>query len=774
MSKDAKSEKDKEEARVGFSVDTHLFRELGELLVGRESTALIELVKNAYDADATEVTVYGEQLGDRKRGVIRVRDNGTGMDLIAFKKGFLTIASRTKDVGDRTSPRYKRRYTGAKGVGRLATHKLGSRLDVESLVWATKVKPVMAPGVVAHIDWELVERAETLDKVQPDALSATATAERPDEGHGTTLTISKLKANWTPGKLTSFVVEVQALQAPEALWKAIPKAVTAGPTLFEEATVADVQGDDPGFSVRLEGDFDTGESYWPTVLETAHWVLEIEANASGVQYNILPTKKAVSEQIVASGTRPVRFKEDHPAPSEGPFFQSRILVRSGAQKSKDQGWATRKSGIRLYVEGFRILPYGETTDDWLALNRDTTERTRSLKLLDGTDLGSELKAISGDEGLLFLPNKHYFGAVFLTTNRAPSLKVLVTREGLVPNEGYEHLVTIVRKGIALLTRVRAATRSVEITPGQPAEGTPASPIRGSALRDQTLGAIERLERQSESLEELGQHAPPEITQRLQDVAKEIKKATAVARDTIPASSLIRVLATVGTQLAAFVHEVNRLLSMASNISALIELHQSKAQSASEKKALGSIQRSVGELRLAIERQASYLSDVTSPDARRRRSAQPLREVFDVAWRLLAATAERKEIRLDNSIEPSIKTIPMFRAELVAVFTNVLTNALKAAGPGGKIEAKAAVSGDGELRLKLQNTGTAVDLSEAERWFRAFESTTTEVDPVLGQGMGLGLTITRDILVESGGSIQFIAPSRGFATALEMVFPRSKR
>ena len=37
-----------------FTVDTHLFRELGELLVGRDSTALIELIKNAYDADATE------------------------------------------------------------------------------------------------------------------------------------------------------------------------------------------------------------------------------------------------------------------------------------------------------------------------------------------------------------------------------------------------------------------------------------------------------------------------------------------------------------------------------------------------------------------------------------------------------------------------------------------------------------------------------------------------------------------------------------------------
>ena len=50
-----------------FTVDTHLFRELGELLVGRDSTALVELIKNSYDADATEVVVYGEALSNVTR-----------------------------------------------------------------------------------------------------------------------------------------------------------------------------------------------------------------------------------------------------------------------------------------------------------------------------------------------------------------------------------------------------------------------------------------------------------------------------------------------------------------------------------------------------------------------------------------------------------------------------------------------------------------------------------------------------------------------------------
>src|SRR4051812_35499746 len=104
---------------ANFTVDTHLFRELGEFLVGRPSTALVELIKNAYDADATSVTVFGENLKDPIQGRILITDSGNGMGRNEFEQGFLRIASRLKEEGDRRSPVFGRRYTGAKGVGRL-------------------------------------------------------------------------------------------------------------------------------------------------------------------------------------------------------------------------------------------------------------------------------------------------------------------------------------------------------------------------------------------------------------------------------------------------------------------------------------------------------------------------------------------------------------------------------------------------------------------------------------------------------------------------------
>src|SRR5438552_18388124 len=118
-----------------FTVDTHLFRELGELLVGRDSTALVELVKNAYDADATNVIVYGEGLDDLRQAWVRISDDGVGMSPAEFEQGFLRIASRLREQGSRQSKRYSRRYTGAKGIGRLAAHKIARLMELRSVAW---------------------------------------------------------------------------------------------------------------------------------------------------------------------------------------------------------------------------------------------------------------------------------------------------------------------------------------------------------------------------------------------------------------------------------------------------------------------------------------------------------------------------------------------------------------------------------------------------------------------------------------------------------------
>jgi signal transduction histidine kinase len=234
--------------------------------------------------------------------------------------------------------------------------------------------------------------------------------------------------------------------------------------------------------------------------------------------------------------------------------------------------------------------------------------------------------------------------------------------------------------------------------------------------------------------------------------------------------MLRVLASIGTQLSSFVHELNGLLGIAESIEAALKrvLEESGELKRDTKTKLTEIVRSTGDLRRFVERQASYLIDVVSVDARRRRSRHRLHSRFDTASRLVQTAADLRGIRIENEIPSDLKSPPMFAAELTTVFANLLTNAIKAAGKGGGIRAQGK-NVAGKTVVRIENTGKAVNLTTSERWFKPFESTTADVDPVLGQGMGLGLTITRSMLDEYGAQISFVKPSRGFATAVEIAF-----
>ena len=186
----------------GFRVDTGLFRELGEFLVGRDSTALMELVKNSYDADATAVVLHASGLAD-SGGNITIEDDGIGMTIDEFQEGFLTIAGRSRLAGDRCSLKYGRRYSGAKGVGRLAAHKLSSELRVQTQADGDVRRLTHRPDTVsATIDWDLIEEHSTIESIGQGLEVSTEPSHR---NTGTRIELSRLRRKWTTGEIKRFL-----------------------------------------------------------------------------------------------------------------------------------------------------------------------------------------------------------------------------------------------------------------------------------------------------------------------------------------------------------------------------------------------------------------------------------------------------------------------------------------------------------------------------------------------------------------------------------------
>ncbi len=684
-----------------------------------------------------------------------------------FRRGFLTIAGRTKDSHGRASAKFDRRYTGAKGIGRLAAHKLAKKIEIESCPDPGFVDP---SNVIlrAAIDWDVIESKELFKEIEESRAVVVDTEPRPRAAKpGTTITLQRLRKKWTPTELVQFQSEVESFRPPDVLIH-LPAGLVKGGLLFDGPIVADVGAPGTDFQCELSGAFETGEEFWPQVAQAAHWLIEINARSrrGPVRLRVSPTSNGKREFPDA---RTADYPIPHPDHEVGPHFHARILIREGGGGNRAfKQWTSRSYGVRIYNEGFRVLPYGEPNNDWLSLDADYKTRPKTLSYLD--EKGFQASAEDENEGLVFLGNSGYFGAVFLTSSGAPNLRMLVNREGFIADASFDHLVSIVRTAVYLSVRVRAAAKlHTRVERREARRGNVESRLELKHAVEVSVIKATELAREAKQLAAQGDIQGAKA--RIDQAATQFSHGAEVHGRLMTEGAILRVLASVGTQMTAFVHEINSILGMAKALeSAVAEIAQELTLSAVQRRRLSHLRSAIEDLRRGIERQASYLTDVVSPDARRRRSRQKLSDRFDAACRFTSPTAARRGIEVENRIPPDLKSPPMFPAELTVIFSNLLTNAIKAAGVEGTIRATGRENREGSVTIRIENTGAAVDLDDAERWFRPFESTTIETDPVLGQGMGMGLPITRNVLEEYGATIQFAAPARGFATALELVFP----
>lgn len=750
-----------------FTVDTHLFRELGELLVGRDSMALMELIKNSYDADATLVTVTGTDIRNPRTGRIVVQDNGVGMTPEIFEKGFLTIASRHKDKGERRSSRFKRRFTGEKGVGRLATHKLANVVEISSIPNPIYVKKA-THGVKARIDWREIAKVETLSDLAQSGAIQVESIEIGDQQPGTSISLSHLKARWTDASLKRFYSELDGLLPPEDI---IDLSKDLFASTFLRNTIPylrDIKAGTKGsFTCLLQGDLQTGESYRSELASNAAWVLEIDATGqdSSVDFHIAPRIDSGQyndpSECVADYTIPFPEHKDRPR------FYARILIRQNSL------WKKENAGVRMFMEGFRVLPYGEPTDDWLGVDSDYAERSRQIKSLEGIDFGEE-EASDPNFGLVFLRNRSYRGAVFLTRSSAPTMRMLVNREGFIPNDSFHAVRDMVRVGIGLSVRVRAAAGSPrreerrELRRIQLAGVPNAPPAELREMVADTVSKALSLAKEAKSAAEKGDTSS--AASHLIKASQLYSRASGLADALVTEPQMTRVLAGLGTHVSSLLHEVKGLISVARSIElALKSVRRTDGMSRTLAQKLAGLERQVSDMRFQVERQAAFLADLTSPDARRRRSKQSLADRFNSVLSWIQPQAEERGIIIENAVAADAVTTPMFPAEINIVLANVLSNAVKAAGKDGRIKL-ATDRVDGATIVTVQNTGKAVSLKNSERWFRPFQSTSHKADVQFGQGMGMGLTIVRDIVIENRGSVQFVKPQPPFSTALEIRFP----
>ena len=166
------ADKKLEDGHVQFQTEGRLLQELGERLVASPQVALVELVKNSFDADATTCEIRVEPKGT----ALTLSDNGLGMTLDDFEQRWMRIATGAK-TDQRVSRQFGRRVTGQKGIGRFAVRFLGRMLTLDSV--ASDKKRGVKTRLSATFDWPRIDREHNLRRLRPFTIYRRSTIKRP-------------------------------------------------------------------------------------------------------------------------------------------------------------------------------------------------------------------------------------------------------------------------------------------------------------------------------------------------------------------------------------------------------------------------------------------------------------------------------------------------------------------------------------------------------------------------------------------------------------------
>ena len=327
---------------------------IGRDLIQDNYAAVVELVKNAYDADSPDVHIEFKALDDLSRYSITISDHGHGMSTDDVINKWMVPS--TSDKLDRRKSPSGRTMQGSKGVGRYATSILGSNLFLET------VTP-LGEKTTVYLEWEPFKKAQYLDNVE-----IIVEREKTSEPHGTRLTMEggeEFLSEWGEKQFDKLREELKKLKSPVS-------------TIFSENEFC-IKLTVKGFS----GIDDTEETIEPYPLfDIFDYKIsgKIKKNGKGIlTYSSKKARNMIEEKIpfdfekdTGCGELDIDIRVYDRDPEAIDFLIKRGLSdKSGKPLGKNDAkrLLNTYNGIGVYRNGFRIRPLGDPDFDWLELNK---------------------------------------------------------------------------------------------------------------------------------------------------------------------------------------------------------------------------------------------------------------------------------------------------------------------------------------------------------------------------------------------------------------------
>ena len=654
-------------------------------------TALVQVLDQAYAAENR----------------IIVSDEGTGMsqqDLIenylvigtASRKRAIDAALAKQATSDGCPP-----FLGEKGIGRLSAMRLGDMLTVETAEKSDKRLNLL------RIDWSVFSDLDAmLDDI--DVVPESGGAKPDKTWSGTRLMIGSLTADWTFDRIKKMgEYEFARLTDPFADTKRRPRIA-----IFWNATRIPVAHMDHHLLASAHATAKGKLIYKDTgaILECTFKALDL-----GFKH---PHEKEKQEihlpdlQSAISGTSeevPVSALDDLGAfEFEAYWFNRQRLgqIDSIGDRNVVRALQRRWSGILLFRDGFRVLPYGEDDDDWLALDR------RAL----------------GSTGYL-LNKAQFVGRVTISRLRNPLLVDQTNREGLRVCPEQQAFIGLLQ--LAIQTQLRDFLKDVQRRHKDQPLDTNEAKTDVTNLKKRASAAIRQIKKKapeaSETIEEL-QHTLFEISDLFDRAQKRITEVEGESRQMIQ-------MAGVGLLVEVIAHELAR-----STENALTTLESLRSKDVPDQ--ISGLLESLRSEMKSVSKRIRIL-DPLSVSGRQRKEVFNIGSLIDdiLSGHKLQFARHHVELKV-LSPEKAVR-VRAVKGMIVQILENLLSNSLywldlrKQHEPDFNPRITIKLSDD-PLILIYEDNGRGVAKENREKIFRAFFSLKEK-----SKRRGLGLFIARE-------------------------------
>lgn len=432
-----------------FKPRARLLLQLGDKLIKNENVALLELIKNSFDADARKVTVKLRQIQDKSIGSIEIIDDGEGMSMNIIEDVWLEPGSDFKEQLTRKNIRtkkYNRLPIGEKGIGRFGVHKLGNKIE---LISRQKDKN----EVVVIINWNEFSKEKYLENAKFEVFERTPEYFKRNK-QGTKIIISDLKTNWDKKMVRELYKSIFTLNSPfHKTGKFTVDIDIDDKSLIDKLPVWDDIKDFAlwHFKCKIKGSEITEIEYkfepWLSMTGVKGRTLNLEnseylENRSSIVVKSKGKKK--NEEVIINLSK--NYGENADPKRIGEIsFEGYIFDRDRAtlELSNHIGLSLLKKyldeqgGIRVYRDNIRINEYGEKGNDWLSL--------------DLRRVNVPAKRVS---------NNIILGVIDLKQEDSTALIEKTNREGFIENEAFNDFCAAILYTLNIVETLRKSDKDV--------------------------------------------------------------------------------------------------------------------------------------------------------------------------------------------------------------------------------------------------------------------------------------------------------------------------